>query len=190
MVCSPFLVLQSKYIQSHGRKLLPRPPRNQGQSKQYHQLKQLCNKKRSPRWQFDLNYQRGLLSLFCACSEVRITPHHENGLLHLHLGWYSIFPSETAETLAAARVSVVASFLATLVGPSDWIRTSGLLNPIQARYQTSPHPETAARFRRLDYITTFRGEMQAFFSIFLSFFLGLRPSCPPARACAPGSSVP
>ena len=75
-------------------------------------------------------------------------------------------------------------------GPSDWIRTSGLLNPIQARYQTSPHPETAARFRRLDYITTFRGEMQAFFSIFLSFFLGLRPSCPPARACAPGSSVP
>lgn len=26
------------------------------------------------------------------------------------------------------------------IGPSDWIRTSGLLNPIQARYQTSPHP--------------------------------------------------
>ena len=26
-------------------------------------------------------------------------------------------------------------------GPSDWIRTSGLLNPIQARYQTSPHPD-------------------------------------------------
>lgn len=33
-------------IQNHVRKLLPRPPRNQGQSKQYHQLKQLCNKKR------------------------------------------------------------------------------------------------------------------------------------------------
>ena len=29
----------------------------------------------------------------------------------------------------------------TFSGPSDWIRTSGLLNPIQARYQTSPHPE-------------------------------------------------
>src|SRR5699024_12127154 len=43
MVCSPFLVLQRKYIQNHVRKLLPRPPRNQGQSKQYHQLKQLCN---------------------------------------------------------------------------------------------------------------------------------------------------
>ena len=27
------------------------------------------------------------------------------------------------------------------VGPSYWIRTSGLLNPIQARYQTSPHPD-------------------------------------------------
>ncbi|WP_204887308.1 hypothetical protein, partial [Pseudoflavonifractor phocaeensis] len=38
--------------------------------------------------------------------------------LHLHLGWCSIFPSETAETLAAARVSGVASFSATLVGRS------------------------------------------------------------------------
>ena len=28
-----------------------------------------------------------------------------------------------------------------LFGPSYWIRTSGLLNPIQARYQTSPHPD-------------------------------------------------
>ena len=92
---------------------------------------------------FDLNCQRGLLSLFSLCSEVRITPHHENGLLHLHLVWCSILSSETAETLAAARVSGVASFSATLVGPSDWIRTSGLLNPIQARYQTSPHPEIA-----------------------------------------------
>ena len=34
------------HIQNHVRKLLPRPPRNQGQSKQYHQVKQLCNKKR------------------------------------------------------------------------------------------------------------------------------------------------
>ena len=29
----------------------------------------------------------------------------------------------------------------TAVGPSAEIRTQGLLNPIQARYQTSPHPE-------------------------------------------------
>ena len=59
-------------------------------------------------------------------------------LLHLHLGWCSIFPSETAETLAAARVSGVASFSAfsaTLVGPSGEIRTPGILLPKQARYQ-------------------------------------------------------
>ena len=82
-----------------------------------------------------MNYQRGLLSLFSLCSEVRITPHHENGLLHLHLVWCSILSSETAETLAAARVSGVASFSATLVGPSDRIRTCGILLPKQARYQ-------------------------------------------------------
>lgn len=72
-------------------------------------------KERSPPWPFDLNYQRGLLSLFSLCSEVRITPHHENGLLHLHLVWCSILSSETAETLAAARVSGVTPFSATLV---------------------------------------------------------------------------
>lgn len=57
-----------------------------------------------------------------------------------------------------------------MFGPSDWIRTSGLLNPIQARYQTSPHPEVAALIGRLDYITTFCEKMQVFFSIFLDFF--------------------
>jgi hypothetical protein len=82
-----------------------------------------------------LNYQRGLLSLFSLCSEVRITPHHENGLLHLHLGWCSIFPSETAETLAAARVSGVASFSATLVGPSGGTQTHDIQLPKLARYQ-------------------------------------------------------
>ena len=30
----------------------------------------------------------------------------------------------------------------TFFGPSVEIRTRGLLNPIQARYQTSPHPDT------------------------------------------------
>ena len=30
-------------------------------------------------------------------------------------------------------------------GPSVEIRTRGLLNPIQARYQTSPHPDLAAQ---------------------------------------------
>ena len=36
------------------------------------------------------------------------------------------------------------AFLQVLFGPSAEIRTQGLLNPIQARYQTSPHPETGA----------------------------------------------
>ena len=121
-----------------------------------------------------MNYQRGLLSLFSLCSEVRITPHHENGLLHLHLGWCSIFLSETAETLAAARVSGVASFSATLVGPSDWIRTSGLLNPIQARYQTSPHPDIffcfAVRVRQLGHITMPIGKCQPLSQNFFDFF--------------------
>ena len=31
-------------------------------------------------------------------------------------------------------------------GPSVEIRTRGLLNPIQARYQTSPHPDLCLRF--------------------------------------------
>lgn len=30
------------------------------------------------------------------------------------------------------------------IGPSVEIRTQGLLNPIQARYQTSPHPDLLA----------------------------------------------
>ena len=44
-------------------------------------------------------------------------------LLASHLGWCSIFPSETAEALAAARVSGVASFSATLVGAGGGTRT-------------------------------------------------------------------
>lgn len=53
VVCRTFLSLPkgkqevgAVLIQNHGRKLLPRPPRNQGQSKQYHQLKQPRNTKR------------------------------------------------------------------------------------------------------------------------------------------------
>ena len=45
-------------------------------------------------------------------------------------------------------------------GPSDWSRTSGLLNPIQARYQTAPHPDL---FSQLRYYITRRGEYQALF---------------------------
>ena len=39
-------------------------------------------------------------------------------------------------------------------GPSVEIRTRGLLNPIQARYQTSPHPDFACVFSTPEYIST------------------------------------
>ena len=66
------------------------------------------------------------------------------------------------------------SFNDTPHGPSDWIRTSGLLNPIQARYQTSPHPDiffcVAVRVRQLGYITTPSRKMQPLFPNFLKNF--------------------
>ena len=92
----------------------------------------------------NLNYQRGLLSLFSLCSEVRITPHHENGLLHLHLVWCSILSSETAETLAAARVSGVASFSATLVGAGGGTRTHTVSLPTDFESVTSTNSITPA----------------------------------------------
>ena len=127
-------------IQNHGRKLLPRPPRNQGQSKQYHQLKQPRNTAREAPLAVRFELPGGLLSLFFLCSEVRITPHHENGLLHLHLVWCSILSSETTETLAAARVSGVASFSATLVGGPGGIRTLDLCDANAALSQLSYRP--------------------------------------------------
>ncbi len=36
---------------------------------------------------------------------------------------------------------IIRKLLNTKNGPSDWNRTSGLLNPIQARYQSAPHPD-------------------------------------------------
>ncbi len=55
-------------------------------------------------------------------------------------------------------------------GPSDWIRTSGLLNPIQARYQTSPHPVVSPEPGRLVYISMLFPRMQALFSNFSKNF--------------------
>ena len=65
-------------------------------------------------------------------------------------------------------------------GPSVEIRTQGLLNPIQARYQTSPHPDfllSVAVSRRLVYNSTVGNGMQVFFSLFSFFskFLSSRP---------------
>ena len=37
---------------------------------------------------------------------------------------------------------ILRSYMDTLHGPGVTFRTSGLLNPIQARYQTSPHPDS------------------------------------------------
>ena len=47
-------------------------------------------------------------------------------------------------------------------GPSVEIRTRGLLNPIQARYQTSPHPDLIAK--RLEYNSTAVTKNQVLFS--------------------------
>ena len=48
-------------------------------------------------------------------------------------------------------------------GPSDWSRTSGLLNPIQARYQTALHPVICAAHQQLSYNNTGILKMQEFF---------------------------
>ena len=65
-------------------------------------------------------------------------------------------------------------------GPSVEIRTQGLLNPIQARYQTSPHPDfllSVAVSRRLVYNSTVGNGMQVFFLLFSVFskFLSSHP---------------
>ena len=48
---------------------------------------------------------------------------------------------EAAGSRALAKKERQVLVIPVFLGPSDWIRTSGLLNPIQARYQTSPHPD-------------------------------------------------
>ena len=52
------------------------------------------------------------------------------------------------------------AFRQCLSGPSVEIRTQGLLNPIQARYQTSPHPDTTVCVRQLNYNSTGVGDLQ------------------------------
>ena len=71
-------------------------------------------------------------------------------------------------------------------GPSVEIRTQGLLNPIQARYQTSPHPDFVlfvAVSQRLVYNSTVGSGMQVFFSLFFVFskFLSNDLLPPPSR---------
>ncbi len=76
-------------------------------------------------------------------------PTSQNGLLHLHLVWCSILSSETTETLAAARVSGVASFSATLVGGPGGIRTLDLCDANAALSQLSYRPINSFDIYRL-----------------------------------------
>ena len=80
----------------------------------------------------------------------------------------------------SVRYRILRSYKDTLHGPSVEIRTQGLLNPIQARYQTSPHPDfllSVAVSRRLVYNSTVGNGMQVFFSLFSVFskFLSSHP---------------
>ena len=59
-----------------------------------------------------------------------------------------------------------------LFGPSVEIRTRGLLNPIQARYQTSPHPDICLLRSALEYISIPCRKKQALFSQISKFFYG------------------
>ena len=57
-------------------------------------------------------------------------------------------------------------------GPSVEIRTRGLLNPIQARYQTSPHPDQCLRLTTASiYYHTLSENASTFFKIFKKFFI-------------------
>ena len=58
---------------------------------------------------------------------------------------------------------ILRSYKDTLHGPSVEIRTRGLLNPIQARYQTSPHPDIQFCFTQPDKNTTSSTNLQALF---------------------------
>ena len=64
------------------------------------------------------------------------------------------------------------AFPQTVSGPSDWIRTSGLLNPIQARYQTSPHPDILFAPESLFIIAWSKSFCKHFFRFFYFFRKG------------------
>ena len=55
-------------------------------------------------------------------------------------------------------------------GPSVEIRTRGLLNPIQARYQTSPHPDISLCSSAPKYNSISCFKNQVLFFTFLKFF--------------------
>ena len=70
------------------------------------------------------------------------------------------------------------SLMNTRYGRSDWIRTSGLLVPNQALYQTEPHPV----FSCFKIVPHMRRIVNIFFAIALFFLLsGLRGRTVPLR---------
>ena len=59
--------------------------------------------------------------------------------------------------------------LTAIFGPSGESRTHGLLNPIQARYQTALHPVNRAVSNQLYYYSGFEGECQQGFAKIIIF---------------------
>ena len=59
--------------------------------------------------------------------------------------------------------------LTAIFGPSGESRTHGLLNPIQARYQTALHPVNRAVLNQLYYYSGFEGECQQGFAKIIIF---------------------
>ena len=55
-------------------------------------------------------------------------------------------------------------------GPSVEIRTRGLLNPIQARYQTSPHPDIQLSLTDFDILAQLSKKIKPYFYFFEDFF--------------------
>ena len=84
---------------------------------------------------------------------------------------------KTPETVDAPGFAPDASIPVTLYGPSVEIRTQGLLNPIQARYQTSPHPDIWLSVRQLIYNSTPFYILQPLIFTFLKFLLGWISFC-------------
>ena len=74
--------------------------------------------------------------------------------------------------------------LTAIFGPSGESRTHGLLNPIQARYQTALHPVNQAVSNQLYYYSGFKGECQQDFAkiIIFVFFRAKRCINPTADA--------
>ena len=79
-----------------------------------------------------------------------------------------------------AKFSVSAWFF---FGPSGESRTHGLLNPIQARYQTALHPDIAAFSDGKNYYSGFKINCQYFFARIVNEFFfrpHIRHNFPPA----------